>query len=44
MMITLLSNQERKNITIKWYDAGHMFYLNEPDLKKMRRDLVEFID
>jgi carboxypeptidase C (cathepsin A) len=35
---------QRKNITVKWYDAGHMFYLNEPDLKKMRRDLVEFID
>lgn len=33
----------RKNITVKWYEAGHMFYLNEPDLEKMRRDLVEFI-
>lgn len=25
------------------YEAGHMFYLNPPDLVKSRRDLVEFI-
>ncbi|MGJ8657863.1 MAG: S10 family peptidase [Akkermansiaceae bacterium] len=34
---------QRKNISVKWYDAGHMFYLNQPDLIKMRKDLVEFI-
>lgn len=34
---------QRKNISFRWYDAGHMFYLNEQDLKKMRTDLVEFI-
>ncbi len=34
---------QRENITVAWYEAGHMFYLNEPDLKKMRTDLVEFI-
>lgn len=34
---------QRKNISVAWYDAGHMFYLNEPDLVKMRKDLVEFI-
>ncbi|WP_435893257.1 S10 family peptidase [Oceaniferula spumae] len=33
----------RKNISVRWYEAGHMFYLNEPDLVKMRKDLVEFI-
>lgn len=33
----------RKNISVQWYDAGHMFYLNEPDLEKMRKDLVGFI-
>lgn len=26
-----------------FYEAGHMFYLNPPDLKKSRADLVEFI-
>ncbi len=25
------------------YDAGHMFYLNPPDLQKSRKDLVEFL-
>ncbi|MGB1261231.1 MAG: peptidase S10, partial [Akkermansiaceae bacterium] len=34
---------QRKNISVQWYEAGHMFYLNEPDLKKMRKDLVDFI-
>lgn len=33
----------RKNITYTWYEGGHMFYLNPPDLKKMRTDLVDFI-
>ncbi|MBT8044067.1 MAG: peptidase S10, partial [Verrucomicrobiae bacterium] len=34
---------QRKNISVAWYDAGHMFYLNQPDLEKMRKDLVEFM-
>jgi carboxypeptidase C (cathepsin A) len=25
------------------YDAGHMFYLNQPDLEKTRGDLVKFL-
>ena len=33
----------RKAIEFAWYDAGHMFYLNEPDLAKMRKDLVRFV-
>lgn len=27
-----------------YYEAGHMFYLNPPDLEKSRKDLVEFIE
>lgn len=33
----------RKNITTTFYDGGHMFYLNPPDLVKCRTDLLEFI-
>jgi carboxypeptidase C (cathepsin A) len=33
----------QKNITFTWYEGGHMFYLNPPDLKKMHTDLVDFI-
>lgn len=32
-----------KNISVAWYEGGHMFYLNPPDLKKMRHDLVDFL-
>ena len=38
-----LPEEQRNNLSVQWYEAGHMFYLNEPDLKKMRKDLVEFI-
>ena len=33
----------RKNISTTFYDGGHMFYLNPPDLTKTRIDLLEFI-
>ena len=33
-----------KNIETTHYDGGHMFYLNPPDLTKIRADLVRFID
>ena len=39
-----LPAQSRERISYTEYDAGHMFYLNEPDLKKLRNDLVEFIE
>lgn len=39
-----LTKSQRDNVSVKWYDAGHMFYLNQPDLEKMRQDLVEFVE
>ena len=33
----------RKNISSTFYDGGHMFYLNPPDLAKCREDIVDFI-
>ncbi len=39
-----LPDAQRKNITTVFYDAGHMFYLNPPDLAKSRKDLIEFIN
>jgi len=38
-----LSDSARARISHAEYDAGHMFYLNPPDLEKSRKDLVEFI-
>lgn len=38
-----LSPEARKNIVYVSYEAGHMFYLNPPDLAKGRKDLADFI-
>ena len=38
-----LPESSRKNISFSEYEAGHMFYLNPPDLAKGRKDLVTFI-
>ena len=38
-----LSPETRKNLSVTYYDGGHMFYLNPPDLIKSRADLLEFI-
>jgi carboxypeptidase C (cathepsin A) len=32
-----------KNITMDYYTAGHMMYLNLPDLRKQKEDLAKFI-
>ena len=34
----------RKNITIETYDAGHMMYLHDPSLHKLKRDGAALID
>lgn len=38
-----LSESCRARISTVHYDAGHMFYLNPPDLRKARADLLQFI-
>jgi carboxypeptidase C (cathepsin A) len=38
-----LPDSLRENISYVEYEAGHMFYLNPPDLAKGRKDLVDFI-
>jgi carboxypeptidase C (cathepsin A) len=32
-----------KNLTLDTYTAGHMMYLNLPDLRKSKADLAKFI-
>ena len=34
----------RKNLTVETYDAGHMMYLHEPSLHKLKHDGAEFIE
>jgi carboxypeptidase C (cathepsin A) len=34
----------REHFTTEFYEAGHMMYIHEPSLKKLREDLVKFYD
>jgi carboxypeptidase C (cathepsin A) len=34
----------QKNITLKYYDAGHMMYLHEADLSKLKANVASFLD
>lgn len=34
----------KKNISMSYYEAGHMMYLHEPSLKKLREEVIKFID
>ena len=32
----------QKNITARYYEGGHMMYIYEPSMEKLRKDLEEF--
>jgi len=34
----------QKNIKLQYYDAGHMMYLREPDLAKLKTNIAAFLD
>jgi len=34
----------RRNISIEYYEAGHMMYVHPPSMVKFKRDLASFIE
>ncbi|MFM7854111.1 MAG: carboxypeptidase, partial [Flammeovirgaceae bacterium] len=38
-----LTPELKKNIIMKYYEAGHMMYTHQPSIEKFRKDVVEFI-
>jgi carboxypeptidase C (cathepsin A) len=39
-----LPEQLQKNIRLQYYDAGHMMYLRDDDLAKLKSNISAFID
>ena len=39
-----LKPERLKNITTRFYEGGHMMYIHEPSMVKLRRDLLKFYD
>jgi carboxypeptidase C (cathepsin A) len=39
-----LTPELKKNIIMKYYEAGHMMYTHQPSIEKFRKDVVEFIN
>jgi len=38
-----LNKSLQKNISMSYYEAGHMMYIHMPSLKKMKADMVKFV-
>ncbi|HEX9838674.1 MAG TPA: hypothetical protein VGA72_04975, partial [Anaerolineales bacterium] len=38
-----LHSSLQKNVSMGYYEAGHMMYIHMPSLKKMKADLVKFM-
>ena len=38
-----LLSEQRQNVSIEYYEAGHMMYLHQPSLVKYKQDLARFI-
>src|SRR5690606_39026364 len=41
--LPLVKESFASRVTTAMYDSGHMFYLNPPDLRKCREDLLRFL-
>jgi carboxypeptidase C (cathepsin A) len=39
-----LDSEMKKNITMKYYEAGHMMYIHLPSMQKFKTDVDKFID
>jgi carboxypeptidase C (cathepsin A) len=39
-----LPEKLQKNIHLQYYDAGHMMYLREDDLTKLKNNVASFIE
>ena len=38
-----LPDELRDNITLEYYEAGHMMYVHEPSMVKFKEDLAKFV-
>jgi carboxypeptidase C (cathepsin A) len=39
-----LPQELQKNIDVKFYEGGHMMYIHEPSMVKLRKDIEAFYE